>query len=628
MADGLGDANSGEMLGSSVAGSDPEMVEGIVRLPSAGEPKRMPRPDPAHLFLDKISALGLVDPTVLEKLALAGRRLDDLAGELVRRHLVLPQTMAALGLEAYEHQGFGTDIVLIDPNLLQGFDLSEASRRRFLPLAQTGNIFHVAVADYLDVARIQEVRTHLPVGAKLAPELWPQAELRAAFDMAFDGRFALEIALADVIDGDAIGMGGGVSGGLGTERPRRTPPMRPAFEPKSRRIARSIISESPRCAWNEGGLRVFNALANQMVARGAGTLRFEADQGAVSLRWRMNGIMVGGQMINERQARAMFEALEVMGAVGTKAQVRLGLKTYALEVHRNPAQRASGALELKPLRASAYGLAQLKFSDNNLKLLRRLLGRPRGLVLVAAPAGHGKTRTLGAIARATVPLRKLGGIVAAMPEIEMPELAFCVARSDEAMAEAICGLMKQSADVILIDEPLGPAAWAAALDATLSGALVVASVRASDASTALARVMGQGLAAHDVALALQGIVAQSLVPALCPTCKKTRGAGAGERRVLSGAADHAVLIAESEGCSACGQTGARGRLPLAEVFLSDAVFSVAVAERKPRATLLEAARERGTQSLGADGIARVRGHEVGLVELIQAIDLSGEGLGS
>jgi type II secretory ATPase GspE/PulE/Tfp pilus assembly ATPase PilB-like protein len=412
----------------------------------------------------------------------------------------------------------------------------------------------------------------------------------------------------------------------GSERPRRQAPLRPAFELKPKRFHRSVIAEGPRRLWSEEGVRILNALLVTMVERSSSLVRIDADHGAVTLRWRVDGLMRRGRTISERQARALFEALELMGAGERTLRVRLGSLSAVVDLVRAPGERDRGSLEMKLLHQAPPSLNALGLSDVNARLARRLLARPRGLILIAAPAGHGKTRALGSFARTVAPQRKLAGLVSRAAEIDLPDIAASVARGDTEMAAVIRDLTDLQADVLLVDEPAGLAAWKAAIDAAHSGALVLATLRAPFAAAAIARLVGLGIDAGDLALALQGVFAQNLVPHLCEACAVKRDARPAEKRVLAAAVNEPLALREAKGCEACGETGRQGRIAIAEVMLSDPALDKLIAERASRVDLMAAARQRGTLSLAADGVARVKAGEVTLMDLLQSVDLSAEGM--
>lgn len=561
--------------------------------------------------------LGLTDEVEIARARRASGPGFDLAGHLIKRRLVLPQSLAAVGLQAYEWQNFDSDLVLVDPTAIAGIDLARAARKRFLPIAREGDCLHVAVSDTIDAGRIEDIRSVVGSKLKIAPELWPQTELREVFELAFDGRFTLDSVLKE-ISGDApADVVAPIAGG----RSRR-PAARGGFESKGRRGAPSVTAEGPRQLWAHEGVRILNALLVEMLSRGASTLRVEHDQGPTQLRWRIDGVMRRGRLLSELQRRALFETLELM-CRERMFRVRLGARTASVEVWKSP-DSASATLQVQHLRRPPQSLNALAQTDACARALRRLVAQPRGLILVASPAGQGKTQALADILRVASPARRLAGWIGASPEIDLPDIAQELVGSEAGVLEAIRGLMVQRADVLALDEPLGSAAWAAAIDAAHSGALVLASIRAHDAASAIARVLGFGIAPADLALALRGVYAQALVPALCQDCLKQRHATAAEKRALYIVADHELELAEAEGCESCGGSGRHGRVSIGEVLVSDSALAALISQRAPRAELMAAAKARGGTSLAAEGLARLKNGEIALLDLVQAVEIASE----
>ena len=239
----------------------------------------------------------------------------------------------------------------------------------------------------------------------------------------------------------------------------------------------------------------------------------ETGVGTATLRLRVDAVTGPPRTIAERHAAVLVEALdlEAKGAEqkGRGLSIRLGAERFAL-TFTGAAGAPLNALTLRRLSRPVRSFAALGFTDGPARLVRGVLARPRGLVVVASPQGNGRSETLAALGRAAVGDRRLAAQIAPCAEFELGAVPVLEAKSDEAASEALRALMASETDVILLDAPEGPKVWAAALEASLSGKLVLASLKASDAASAIGRCAASAWKRAALALTLKGVIAQSL----------------------------------------------------------------------------------------------------------------------
>jgi type II secretory ATPase GspE/PulE/Tfp pilus assembly ATPase PilB-like protein len=225
------------------------------------------------------------------------------------------------------------------------------------------------------------------------------------------------------------------------------------------------------------------------------------------------------------------------------------------------------ALRLLRRDPALLDLKALGFSPPLIELFEHVLGLRRGLFLVTGPTGSGKTTTLYAM------LERLRGHALKMLSIEDPVEYFFsditqVQVNEEAgvtFANALRSFLRQDPDVILVGEIRDSETAKIAIQAALTGHLVLATLHTADAPSAIPRLVDMGVDRYLVAATLAGAASQRLIRRLCADCRALRTASDLERAIL---ADHASarMVAEPVGCNECRNTGYRGRIAVGEGF--------------------------------------------------------------
>jgi 8-oxo-dGTP pyrophosphatase MutT (NUDIX family)/energy-coupling factor transporter ATP-binding protein EcfA2 len=230
-----------------------------------------------------------------------------------------------------------------------------------------------------------------------------------------------------------------------------------------------------------------------------------------------------------------------------------------------------------------------------------LLSCREGLILVTGPTGSGKTTTLYA-ALQRLQQRNLNIVTVEDPiEYRIPGIVQVQVheRAGLTFASALRSIMRQDPDVLLIGEIRDRETAEIAIQASLTGHLVLSTLHTNDAASAITRLADIGVAPYKIATAVKGVVAQRLVRRLCDCRRPAPGAGAGG----TGAP---AAVAERPRCRSCGGGGYRGRLAIVEVLIGSPEFERRVAAGDPAERLAEAARQAGMRTLWESGMAHVR----------------------
>jgi Tfp pilus assembly pilus retraction ATPase PilT/8-oxo-dGTP pyrophosphatase MutT (NUDIX family) len=252
--------------------------------------------------------------------------------------------------------------------------------------------------------------------------------------------------------------------------------------------------------------------------------------------------------------------------------------------------------------------------------IQKLLEVREGLILVTGPTGSGKTTTLYAALRLLLH-RGVNIITVEDPvEYRIPGIVQVQIHEKAGLtfASALRSVLRQDPDVLLIGEIRDRETAAIALQASLTGHLVFATLHTNDACSSITRLTDLGVDSAKLAGALKGVVAQRLIRRLCPACKLVANAGVPRRLVGSIPEDSMIYV--PVGCRECSMTGYAGRVAVTEVLVATPGIERAIAGDAPPDQLLAAARASGTRSLWGCGASQLVAGNTSAQELVRVLE--------
>jgi general secretion pathway protein E len=270
-------------------------------------------------------------------------------------------------------------------------------------------------------------------------------------------------------------------------------------------------------------------------------------------------------------------------------------------------------------------VAALGFSPSVESGLLELLGRAQGLLFVTGPVGSGKTTTLYAalqhIARSR---KKTTSLVTLEDPIEL-ELTFATqtqinTRAKMTFASTLRSVLRQDPNVLMVGEIRDQETAEIAMQAGLTGHLILTTVHGHGAAGPFARLIDMGVEPFLLASATLGCLSQRLVRALCPACRRLEKA---DRATIQRFAKEGLVLSPTEefyaplGCDRCDGQGYAGRLPIAELLVVGDPLREALQERRPTGELSKLAEQQGMTTIFADGLRRAKYGETSLAEVIR-----------
>ena len=344
-------------------------------------------------------------------------------------------------------------------------------------------------------------------------------------------------------------------------------------------------------------IRMLNALLTQAAKDGASDIHIEPYERSSAVRFRIDGTLREVVQPNKALHAALISRLKIMAELDIaekrlpqdgRISLRIGGRAVDVRVSTLPSAHGERAvLRLLDKTESRFTLEALGMSGLVLAAFDRLVHQPHGIVLVTGPTGSGKTTTLyaslGRIDTAGTNILTVEDPV----EYELPGIGQTQVnpKIDLTFAKALRAILRQDPDVIMIGEIRDFETAQIAIQASLTGHLVLATLHTNDAPSAVTRLIDMGVEPFLLSSSLLGVQAQRLVRKLCPSCRRPDDAGRW----------HPV------GCPECGHTGYKGRTGVYELMVADDAIRSLIHNRAPESALLHAAREAGYIPMREDG---------------------------
>ena len=270
-------------------------------------------------------------------------------------------------------------------------------------------------------------------------------------------------------------------------------------------------------------------------------------------------------------------------------------------------------------RQLTFDLERLGFSDEVLASFRRLLAKPYGLLLVTGPTGSGKTTTLYSAIELIKSVHR--NIVTVEDPVEYQLELVNQVLVDEATSlsfpVALRSILRQDPDVIMVGEIRDPETANVAVQAALTGHLVLSTLHTNDSAGAVTRLLDMGVAAYKVAAALVGVLAQRLVRNVCPQCRTTYYPLADLLEAIHYEGDRGRPFVRGRGCEQCHDTGCRGRTGIYELLVCDQEMRRLIAHDASMAEIRESLRRQGTRTLFDEAIQLAEAGQTSLDEAIR-----------
>jgi len=366
-------------------------------------------------------------------------------------------------------------------------------------------------------------------------------------------------------------------------------------------------------ASGEPAVKLVNRLVVEAAQQRASDIHIEPKERGVDIRYRVDGVLSMQEHLTMAQGLAAISRLKILASLDIAERRRpqdgrfsfpVAGRSIDLRVSTTPTIFGE-SIVLRLLEKSSFTLEleALGFSSKSADALRRLIQQPNGILLITGPTGSGKTTTLYALLELLA--KRKTKILTIEDPVEYQIDGVSQTQVNPAIgldfANAMRSFLRHDPDVIMVGEMRDLETARTAVQASLTGHLVLSTLHTNDAPSAITRLLDMGVDDYLVASSLIGVVAQRLVRRICSKCN----AGAGD-------------IAA---CNACNGTGYVGRVAINEILEVEEELKSVIRRGVTASTVRNAARERGFTQLVDDGETKVANGVTDASELQRALGL-------
>jgi type II secretory ATPase GspE/PulE/Tfp pilus assembly ATPase PilB-like protein/CheY-like chemotaxis protein len=499
------------------------------------------------------------------------------------------------------------DLSQIDAHIKDTVPEQLARRYRVLPLRVTDSYLEVATANPFDIdaektlafATGREIRTSLLAPSKINEKLDELYRPEKALDKLLEGMGESDVKVLEEQQAEEINLA--------------------ASEAEA--AARPVV-------------RLVDLIISEGILSRASDIHIEPEEGGVAVRYRIDGVLRQVMKIPRAAGVPLISRIKIMSSLDIadrlrpqdgRARVAVNGQPVDLRVSTLPAALGEKVvIRILDSRGTVKSLDTLGFNPNEREGINRLLENHEGVVLVTGPTGSGKSTTLYSMIRSI--MSEGVNIVTVEDPVEYRMQGIVQVQVQEkaglTFAAALRSILRQDPNVILVGEIRDRETAQIAVQASLTGHLVLSTLHTNDAPNAVTRLVDIGIEGYKIAAALRGVIAQRLMRKLCPTCKEVWMEAPPDR--IKKWVPTGTPLYRAAGCPDCAMTGYRGRFSIVEVLTVTADVERAIAGAEPVDRIAAAARKGGMKSLWESGLAHVLMGESSIDELTRVVDVPAE----
>jgi type II secretory ATPase GspE/PulE/Tfp pilus assembly ATPase PilB-like protein len=473
-----------------------------------------------------------------------------------------------------------------------------ARQYHIIPISFIDNNLSIAMTDIYNLKVIDRIHSLLGSQIKISPKLAGESEIQDAFDRFYGYDLSIDGILREIETGETT--------------------------------AQSMDANNEQ--YSQPVVRLVDVLLGDAIKRGASDIHFEPEEKFLRLRYRIDGILMQVRSLHIDYWSAILVRIKVISGMNI-AETRMPQDgrisrdiqghTIDFRVSAQPITHGENlVLRILDRTKGIIPIDNLGIHDESLMLMKLMMSRPEGIILVTGPTGSGKTTTLYSMLN-HINSEKIN-IMTLEDPVEYPMDLIRqtsineVSRMD--FASGIRSLMRQDPDVILVGEIRDEDTAEMAFRAAMTGHQVYSTLHTNSAIGSIPRLLDIGVIPDIMAGNIIGIIGQRLIRKLCQKCKSPRLVNDIEAMLLG--VDESHQIYEAKGCSHCANSGYKGRVGVLEVLKINDELDELIADRAHLTQLKKAAKKSGYKTLADDGVKRILDGVTTLEEVGRVIDLT------
>lgn len=375
-------------------------------------------------------------------------------------------------------------------------------------------------------------------------------------------------------------------------------------------------------------IRLINAVLSEAVKEGASDIHIETFERTLSIRFRIDGVLRQILQPARKLAPFLISRIKVMAKLDIaekrlpqdgRISLRIGHRAIDIRVSTIPAQHGERVvMRLLDKNNVCLDIPQLGLSPQDQQQLTELVHKPHGIILVTGPTGSGKSTTLYAVLSALNNQERNILTVEDPIEYELEGVGQTQVnpRVDMTFALGLRAILRQDPDVVMVGEIRDSETAQIAVQASLTGHLVMSTLHTNSAAGAITRLRDMGLEPFLLASSLLGVVAQRLVRRLCPHCAQPVTLDASQRSLFHFLPEPPAAVFHAVGCQQCHSTGYRGRTAIHECMVIDNAMRQSIHDNADELAIEKILRQ-SARSLRENGLLKAISGETSLEEVIR-----------
>ena len=504
------------------------------------------------------------------------KRLGDylVENEIIDSHDMANALHAQLGIEMVDLRGIriSQDVIGLVPG-------SVLRRHNVLPIAfdeKNNNVLLLAMSDPLDIVAQDDIA--IITNCLVEPRISTAKEINAVLDRYFGTDEAMSAA----------------------EQYSRE---------REQQLQQIEDTGDDEALTNAPIVQLVRSIIEQAVRQRASDIHFDAMENKVRVRYRIDGVLSEKMLYNISLLPAISTRVKIMGGMDISEKrkpqdgritMSVDLTEYDIRVSVLPSTYGEKiVMRLAAANAMTRSKAELGFRPEELKKFNHILANPHGIILVTGPTGSGKSTTL------YTALSELNTEDVNIITVEDPVEANIQGinqvqvnpKADLTFANALRAILRQDPDIIMIGEIRDYETASIAVQASITGHLVVSTLHTNSAAASLTRMIDMGVQSFLLADSVVGIIAQRLVRRLCVHCRKPRSATRAEKMALGVPEEQEITVYDHGSCPLCAETGFYGRIGVYEIMEINPDIRAAISARASTEQIHKLAIESGMHTL-------------------------------
>ena len=511
--------------------------------------------------------------------ALENKSRDEKLGDFFIKENVLTEQQL---IEVLEFQlgipHISLNQIPIDPELLQLVPAELAKRAKLIPIRREKNKLFIAMADPMDYFAIEEVR--MATGCQIETTIAAKDDLYRTITKYYDLQESMEAALLDV---------------------------------------QANIQEAQQEITDEDSpiVRLVNQIIANGVAQRASDIHFDPQETEFRVRYRVDGVLRTERSLPKHMQSMMTARVKIMGnlnitenRIPQDGRIKINVNFRPVDIRLSTLPTVYGekiVMRILDLSNAPNDIGQIGFSPENEELFEKIINRPNGIVLITGPTGSGKSSTLYAA------LSELNGedvnIITVEDPVEYQMTGINQIQVKEEVgltfATGLRSILRQDPDIVMIGEIRDLETAQIAIRASLTGHLVLSTLHTNSAVESISRLKDMGIEPFLISSSLVGAMAQRLVRKICRDCSAVVPATEREKEIFAENGMSVTTVHRGGGCSACSNTGYRGRMAIHEILPIDRELKELIISQVSGNVLRDHMKQKGYNTLLQDGLLKV-----------------------